>query len=181
MPENLKLVPLGRDHAGARRRVRRRGGAPGVCRLRRGGGLQHRLRLRGGTPVRDMEVRIGGERMVQLWGGGLVRADLEISAAAEHYRRASAFLAAQAEPGPGSLDGRARRQLRPPGGHHRAALDRGQRDLAGGGGRPARLLRPPLGNRGENRPGGRPFRFRRASRAAAADMLKAMPAQAEYA
>ena len=34
--------------------------------------------------------------------------------------------------GPGSLDGRARWQLCPPGGHHRAALDRGQRDLAGG-------------------------------------------------
>ena len=49
--------------------------------------------------MRDMEVRIGGERMVQLRGGSLVRADLEISAAAEHYRRASEFLAAQAERG----------------------------------------------------------------------------------
>ena len=49
--------------------------------------------------MRDMEVRIGGERMVQLRGGSLVRADLEISAAAEHYRRASEFLATQAERG----------------------------------------------------------------------------------
>ena len=49
--------------------------------------------------MRDMEVRIGGERMVRFRGGSLVRADLEISAAAEHYRRASEFLATQAERG----------------------------------------------------------------------------------
>ena len=49
--------------------------------------------------MREMEARIGGERMVQLRGGSLVRADLEIGAAAEHYRRASEFLAAQAERG----------------------------------------------------------------------------------
>ena len=48
----------------------------------------------------DTEVRIGGERMILLRGGGHVRADLEISAErAEHYRRASEFLATQAERG----------------------------------------------------------------------------------
>ena len=44
--------------------------------------------------MRDMEVRIGGERMVRF---SLVRADLE--APADHYRRASEFLATQAERG----------------------------------------------------------------------------------
>ena len=48
----------------------------------------------------DTYARVGGLRMVHLRGGGLVRADLEITAVSEeHYRRASELLAKQIERG----------------------------------------------------------------------------------
>ena len=48
----------------------------------------------------DTYARVGGVRMVHLRGGGLVRADLEITAVSEeHYRRASELLAKQIERG----------------------------------------------------------------------------------
>ena len=90
------------------------------------------LRFRGDGALDQLAQAAQGETCSVCWG--LIRADLEISAAAaEHYRRASEFLGNTGRAGPGSLDGRARWELRPPGGHHRAAVDRGQRDLAGGG------------------------------------------------